>query len=824
MLRRLRRGDLVTQLNAQVQYLQLQNARLASDMKKKETKSRLMNQLVQPMNRLLDLYVKRADLQSAFPEVKNGDYLRLLEWARDVLTHRNDGAYSVLTYHDKWYRENEWLKLADELRRIQALESEAKIEAAQRVTMIQALESEAKIEATQRVTMIHALESERNALIEEVNKQRITSAQLASTYEEHEAEIEGIRRSFGFKVMRFYGSRFDRYFPENTRRGQFKAIIVQSFRITADQGARSFLKLAGQKLRRGELRIVPTTPSLKYEEHGSAISKQEVTPSLATIPKAWVLAHCDFPELSPNPVAVSDMIAISGWAIARDGIDRVDIYLDDAYVGPAMYGAARPDILKAYPAYPGAEDSGFGKIIGIDREGRKKHTLKIIARTKEQFSLTLEGKLEVSENVLIENVLVEAQPNHTRLRPKGPTSSVIILTKTPPPDFDQTLQGLRRQVGIADPEIIIINSGGSDLSDLSEKYRANVLNISAEEFHHSSTRNLGAETATADYVFYMSDDAIPASNWLLSSMIKLLESDKNVAAATARQIARSDADLMACQALWEHYRMLNLRKDRVVGTAHFDELTATERRQICQIDDVCSCYRRDILLKYKFARVSYAEDLELGIRLVRDGYKLAQLYSTGVIHSHNRPPNYYLKRTYIDVKTLSGLIEYDLTIRHDSLTLPAILESIICLYNALSSAIDDLKEHALYGGDISWVLSSIEKQMKSSRTTIIRESSENEISNFLDQIASVARVNLTREPRQNIYGERYVASVRIFAEWLLETRPRITGVEDDFIETLYKLLGTQIGGILAEYYLSARSIGLPDERLEELDRFLSSGI
>jgi glycosyltransferase involved in cell wall biosynthesis len=414
------------------------------------------------------------------------------------------------------------------------------------------------------------------------------------------------------------------------------------------------------------------------------------------------------------------------------------------------------------------------------------------------------------------------------------------LTKSPPVDFDQTIERLTKQDLSSPPEIVIVNSGNGDMSNYAEKYAAKVFNIPPEEFEHGAARNHGAEKASGEYVFFMSDDAIPASNRLLYDMINLLESDKNVAAATARQIARSDADLMACQALWWHYKMLNLTKDRVVGTAHFDELTATEKRQICQIDDVCSCYRHDILLKYKFAprlRASrgrgYAEDLELGIRLVRDGYKIAQLYSTGVIHSHNRPATYYLKRTYVDVKTLSGLLEYDMTAifkqyavwsRHDNLTVPtALLESVICLYNALSSAIDDLKNHALYGGDISMVLPSIEKQMKGSRTTINR-SSETEISNFLDQIAFVAGVKLTGEPRQNIFGERYVASVRMFAEWLLETRPRITGVEDDFIEALYKLLGTQIGAILAEYYLYARRIGLPNERLEDLDRFLSSGI
>lgn len=48
----------------------------------------------------------------------------------------------------------------------------------------------------------------------------------------------------------------------------------------------------------------------------------------------------------------------------------------------------------------------------------------------------------------------------------------------------------------------------------------------------------------------MTDDAIPASTNLLRDMMKVLESDGRIVAASGRQIPRSDADLMACQAIW----------------------------------------------------------------------------------------------------------------------------------------------------------------------------------------------------------------------------------------------------------------------------------
>src|SRR5262249_25076884 len=62
-----------------------------------------------------------------------------------------------------------------------------------------------------------------------------------------------------------------------------------------------------------------------------------------------------------------------------------------------------------------------------------------------------------------------------------------------------------------------------------------------------------------------------------------------------------------------------------------------------------------VFMKYRF-RGNYAEDLDLGLRLIRDGYKLALLGSTRIIHSHNRPAYYHLKRGYVDNLAISKIL------------------------------------------------------------------------------------------------------------------------------------------------------------------------
>jgi hypothetical protein len=52
-------------------------------------------------------------------------------------------------------------------------------------------------------------------------------------------------------------------------------------------------------------------------------------------------------------------IRLAGWAVAPDGIERLDIYADGRLVGKAAYGILRPDVARVFPHWPHAERSGF---------------------------------------------------------------------------------------------------------------------------------------------------------------------------------------------------------------------------------------------------------------------------------------------------------------------------------------------------------------------------------------------------------------------------------------------------------------------------------
>jgi GT2 family glycosyltransferase len=72
---------------------------------------RLSRPFSDPLSALLQLYVMRSDLQQAFPEVRIGDYGRLIGWAKNTVGNRADRDHRRLMRYAGWYRSSPWDEL-----------------------------------------------------------------------------------------------------------------------------------------------------------------------------------------------------------------------------------------------------------------------------------------------------------------------------------------------------------------------------------------------------------------------------------------------------------------------------------------------------------------------------------------------------------------------------------------------------------------------------------------------------------------------------------------------------------------------------------------
>jgi glycosyltransferase involved in cell wall biosynthesis len=234
------------------------------------------------------------------------------------------------------------------------------------------------------------------------------------------------------------------------------------------------------------------------------------------------------------------------------------------------------------------------------------------------------------------------------------TVSVVIPVKNAGDQFRHLLAMMKNQKGFREVEIVVVDSHSTDGTPaVAQEYRAKVLDILPEQFSHSFARNLGAENASGDFLLFTVQDALPPSEtWLYEMFVPIKR--HGVAAVSCAEYPREDADLFYRVMSWNHARFLEVDQgDRITSNPGNGDYVSL--RKSAQLTDVACLISRDVFTKYRH-RGEYAEDLDLGIRLIRDGYRIALLGSTRIIHSHNRPASYHLKRAYVETLALLRLL------------------------------------------------------------------------------------------------------------------------------------------------------------------------
>jgi len=405
--------------------------------------------------------------------------------------------------------------------------------------------------------------------------------------------------------------------------------------------------------------------------------------------------------------------------------------------------------------------------------------------------------------------------------------SVIIPTKNASPDFEYTLEKIRNQKGIKQIEIICIDSGSTDNTvEIAEKFGAKVYKIKPEEFNHGETRNHGAEMASGDYLVFTVQDAIPVGEYWLYNMIKVLEEDPDVAAVTCRQIPRNDADLFACWSMWYHYKALDFNRDKIITPPpNFDKLPPIEKRELCGLDDVSTAIRRDIFSKFKFRRTPFAEDLDLGIRLVKSNYKLAFLYSTAVIHSHVRNAYYHLKRSYVDRLALENILEHKSN-HYPECSVEELSSSLLILYCSLNKAVERVVSNPAYKHGNELIISKVKDYMQESVREIgnslnLEEmlecaSFEESLKEFFSQLYMLNGARSVNKKITSTFLTAFFSSL----ESLKECPTTKYAKPEEVISAIYKIFAIHVGNLLAEKLRE----NIHDEKYENIRKLVEGGV
>ena len=419
--------------------------------------------------------------------------------------------------------------------------------------------------------------------------------------------------------------------------------------------------------------------------------------------------------------------------------------------------------------------------------------------------------------------LPRVDDSEVRINPVLQTISVVIPTKNASQYVQQLVRKLRAQQGILPCEIVLVDSGSTDDTvAYAEREGLKVVQISPDQFSHSFSRNLGADTSAGDYLLFMVQDALPLTDMWLWEMATTLESNK-LAAVSCAEYPRADCDLFYEFLIHNHYNSSGPDKDRIL---EWNDSCSSYLglRSSAQISDVAALIRRDVFKNYRY-RTAYAEDLDLGIRLIRDGHRLGFLHRTRVLHSHTRSSYYFLKRGYVDARFLVEVfpnfvfpeVEHQGRLYCDILTCSnrfnQVARQLISL--RLPLPVKDLMTLFL--------------AMFSNPQTEAASGWENfnpELSDFMQRLSEHCQPMSSRSAVQaNMVAPHIVNHFELLQNW-------ICGIYDvadrafasDIVSALEKILALHAGTHLAYLYLTSRSRGKLDDGLIALDKTMTAGV
>lgn len=222
---------------------------------------------------------------------------------------------------------------------------------------------------------------------------------------------------------------------------------------------------------------------------------------------------------------------------------------------------------------------------------------------------------------------------------------VIIPVYKPEKSFFALLEKLEKQT-VPVNRIILMNTEQKYFdrllygSGFTERYsNISVTHLSKREFDHGRTRNRGVKKSDAEIFVMMTQDAMPADEYLIEYLTGPLE-DEDTAVSYARQLPAEDSGEI------ERYtRQFNYPEESGVKSEK-DVDALGIKTYFCS--NVCAAYRRDVFdaLGGFVQHTIFNEDMIFSAKAVKAGYRIAYTAKARVIHSHNYTGAQQLKRNF----------------------------------------------------------------------------------------------------------------------------------------------------------------------------------
>ena len=206
----------------------------------------------------------------------------------------------------------------------------------------------------------------------------------------------------------------------------------------------------------------------------------------------------------------------------------------------------------------------------------------------------------------------------------------IIPVYHPGNEFKELLKRLSNQSHRLN-KIILMNTGEAPWKEEIEKEFpvCEVHLLEKKDFDHGGTRHEATTYSEADYLLFLTQDALPNNEFLIEKLLGGFAQDEKVKAAYGRQLPNS-----TCREIEKYTRSFNYPSESRIKTKA-DLETLGIKTFFCS--NVCAMYEKKTYEAQGgfVRRTIFNEDMIYAGGLIKNDYKIAYMAEAEVIHSHN---------------------------------------------------------------------------------------------------------------------------------------------------------------------------------------------
>lgn len=235
--------------------------------------------------------------------------------------------------------------------------------------------------------------------------------------------------------------------------------------------------------------------------------------------------------------------------------------------------------------------------------------------------------------------------------------SIVIPTKNAGELLERTLNAIENQKTQYTYEVICVDSGSKDQTlDIIKRHNCKLYEIPASEFGHGRTRNYGASKGTGEYIIFITQDAVPATETWLENFIHAMKIDPKIVGGFGIHYPYEDCNLLDKRDLTIHFQ--GFGQDNTIYYLEDKERYEREegyRHLLAYFSDNNSCLKRSVWEEYPYDDVDFAEDQIWARKMIEKGFKKVYCPFAPVYHSHNYKLSSYAGRYFDEYRSLYKL-------------------------------------------------------------------------------------------------------------------------------------------------------------------------